>query len=1003
MDNLDFLAVTDHSNSFDGADNGSLSVDGSSVSTEWALGHETALKYSDETFVGLYGFEMTWSGGSPGHINTFNTPGWQSRTQSAYSTKTATDLINYFGTLATVPASISQFNHPGTTFGDFYDFGYYSESADSLVTLIEVGNGEGAIGSSGYFPSYEYYTRALDKGWHVAPTNNQDNHKGNWGNSNTGRTVVMTDALTEDCIYDALRNYRVYATEDNDLSIFYSLDGNIMGSILDDSDVGETVTVTVNISDPTDSRIGKVEVIVNGGLSAASQTLDAASGTVTLEVPAKYAYYYIKITQADGDIAVTAPVWVGKVEAVGISDLTAESPLTVAGQEQTFSLDLFNNESKDLQISSIVFTDKATGKVLYTETGIASVKRESTATSAFAYTFETDGIYTVTATVTGTLNGVDKTYTKDLEITVMPANITGSVIVDGTHNNDYVSGYYAGNMGNMAAIAAASGIQVNVEMNRITPEMLENCDLLIISAPAKKADANKTYTAKPFEDDFIAMVADFVKSGGNLIVCGLADYQDKNATLGAEGHAAAQLNKLLTAVGSTMRVNDDEAYDDDNNGGSAYRLYPETFNTESPWTAGLADDQVYSQYSGCTVDPGSGTWLVKGFDTTYSIDSDKDGIGGVAKGEAIFLAAEETPYGGSIFVAGGVFMSNFEVAAELDNIWDLPYANRTIFENILGITRAPAEVTPIADVRASAMDGLGKIFVVEGYVTSGTYNPNTTFFDAIYIQDATGGITVFPYSDPGLELGTKVRITGFTDAYQGDIEIQILTCEVLDEPKQVITPEKMSNADAMDYQKNGGKLIQVQGEVVEVLLSSDGRSVSQFVIRDEKGDLAKIFIDGYILSGTAGNARSAGNNLAGIVKEGNIVSAVGLLYLHPEADAAESVAVLRVRNCDEVVLIREAEKPGDSEDPSDPTESSKPSDPTDSTKPSDSTESTETTETTLPSESTETQQPTKPSDDTNVPTGDSSGVVFVMVIMMAAFSALAALLLLPRKLTTAKE
>ena len=35
---------------------------------------------------------------------------------------------------------------------------------DKLITTIEVGNGEGAIGSSGYFPSYEYYQRALDKG-----------------------------------------------------------------------------------------------------------------------------------------------------------------------------------------------------------------------------------------------------------------------------------------------------------------------------------------------------------------------------------------------------------------------------------------------------------------------------------------------------------------------------------------------------------------------------------------------------------------------------------------------------------------------------------------------------------------------------------------------------------------------------------------------------------------------------------------------------------------------
>ena len=112
----------------------------------------------------------------------------------------------------------------------------YDPVVDNQITLIEVGNGEGAIGSSGYFPSYGYYTRALDKGWHVAPTNNQDNHKGNWGDSNTARSVVLATDLSEEAIYDAMKNYRVYATEDNDLSILYSLNGNAMGSILDDQD-----------------------------------------------------------------------------------------------------------------------------------------------------------------------------------------------------------------------------------------------------------------------------------------------------------------------------------------------------------------------------------------------------------------------------------------------------------------------------------------------------------------------------------------------------------------------------------------------------------------------------------------------------------------------------------------------------------------------------------------------------------------------------------------------
>ena len=237
-----------------------------------------------------------------------------------------------------------------------------------------------------------------------------------------------------------------------------------MGTILDPTDVEENVTISVNVMDSTDGLGGTLEVIVNGGLTAASCNLGGTTGAVELTVPADYNYYYIKITQADGDIAVTAPVWVGEVEAVGISSLETASDMTIAGEEQTILAEMFNNESKDLLVESLVYTNKATGEVLYTDASITSVPKEGTASSSFNYTFQKDGIYTITATLKGTLNGAPKTYTKDLEVTVMPENITSRIIVDGTHYNHYVSGYYAGNMGNMTAIAGNQGIDVHVEM-----------------------------------------------------------------------------------------------------------------------------------------------------------------------------------------------------------------------------------------------------------------------------------------------------------------------------------------------------------------------------------------------------------------------------------------------------------------------------------------------------------------------------------------------------------
>ena len=89
---VEFMAVTDHSNSFDNADSANI-LDGT-MSEEWNEGHVLAKKYTTDKFVGLFGYEMTWSNGL-GHMNTFNTNGFQSRTQADFS-KFDSALQNYY-------------------------------------------------------------------------------------------------------------------------------------------------------------------------------------------------------------------------------------------------------------------------------------------------------------------------------------------------------------------------------------------------------------------------------------------------------------------------------------------------------------------------------------------------------------------------------------------------------------------------------------------------------------------------------------------------------------------------------------------------------------------------------------------------------------------------------------------------------------------------------------------------------------------------------------------
>ncbi len=920
VENLDFLAVTDHSNSFDNESDESvdLGADLSGVSSEWKQGHDAAAAVTDDDFVGIYGFEMTWSDGF-GHINTFNTPGFESRSNSEFGNKSGgtEGYQNYYDKLKEVTQSLSQFNHPGTTFGDFQDFAFYDPVIDQRITLIEVGNGEGAIGSSGYFPSYEYYTRALDKGWHVAPTNNQDNHKGNWGDSNTARSVVLAYDLTEEAIYDAIANYRVYATEDNDLSILYSLNGNAMGSILPDQD---SISISAKISDPTDSADMKVEVIVNGGLVAATKTLSGGNGTVEFSLSDDYSYYYLRVTQADGNIAVTAPVWTGESVNAGISKTECDTALVVKDEAVNISSELYNNSGSDMTVSSVVYS--VDGEEIYTATGIDPIASGKTYTVTFPYTFKSAGKTTVNVTMTATIGETEYTFTSVLQLTVTDASIVTRVLVDGTHYNDYVTGYYSGNMGNFTELAAGMNAQVTIKQfgESITAEDLEDVSLLIISAPLRYSRDGLTASEENlFSNEFVQMVGEYVRGGGTAIVCGLADYQDDSGDF----TTYVQINKLLKEIGSTIRVNDDELIDQDENGGQQYRLYFDDFNYESTDAAVQAalsgldgSGKVYSSYSGCSINVGNGTPIVFGHDTTYSINSKNPSQGHnkpvhsagdaynendavVQKGDVVSLATEAVGQG-RVYVGGTVWMSDFEVAnSEGNDYGDASYANKTIITNILSGLLTEQEVSNIEDVRANST--VGTVFTVEGTITAGNVEPNA-FYDTIYIQDATGGINIYPVAttDGTFRVGQKVRVTGSWDQYQGDTELRCISIELIDSSINPVEPAELGISDASDYEENGGLLSKVSGTVKSVV--KEGDAISSVILTDGTNDFRLLF-NNYI-----GYSNSASPDITTFVKEGAEISAVGVIYMDPQG------ACLRVRDLSEVALVS-AEEPDDPDEP----------------------------------------------------------------------------------------
>ena len=927
VENLDFLALTDHSNSFEGQSGlpsaGTTHLgdeNAEEVNASWREGREGArnITAQEGDFVGIYGFEMTWSGGAPGHINTFNSEGFENRNAEPYRKGDNYEVLEaYYDTLNENPETISQFNHPGDTFGDFMDFALYDPVIDNQITLIEVGNGEGAIGSSGYFPSYSYYTRALDKGWHVAPTNNQDNHKGNWGDSNTARSVVLADGLTEDAIYDAMKNYRVYATEDNDLSILYELNGNAMGSILDEQ---ESINITADISYPTDtSGETKVEVIVNGGQTLAEKTFTGGSATVEFDnLSTGYGYYYLRVTQADKQIAVTAPVWTGESVNAGISNTSSDVAMPIKGDEINISSQIFNNLSDDMTVTSLTYTIEGQTEPLHTadvsQIGDGGVigARDSFEYS-FPYTADQAGGFNINAELRAVIGGEEYTFTDVLKLSVSDPSIATKVLVDGTHYNDYVNGYYSGNMTNFINMGTSDNIQVKIVQpgEEVTPEMLQDVALFVISAPLKYT-SDYTGDAQPsvFEDSFIQTVSDYVNDGGTVVVCGLADYQDSNSGLPYTSYE--QANNLLSGIGSTMRINDDELIDQDENGGQPYRLYFDDFNYESTDPAvqsileGVAESGLtYSSYSGCSVSVGEGEAIVYGHDTTYSINSKAPTQGHdkpvlsysapydeetavVPKGEVVSMATEAVG-SGRVYACGTVFCSNFEVSAE-DQV---SYANGIMAQNLLSGVKVEPEISTIQEARAGQD---GEVFTVIGTVANGTAESGNAFFNTIYIQDDEGnGINVFPIDDSNIRRGDQVQVTGSVSEYIGDKQLSAITVTVLEGSKDVVITD-VTTKEANDYETNFGKLVRVEGEVIDYTLA--GGIVESITVQDDSGESCRVFIDGYI-----GYSDETSQALEDFVAEGAYISAVGFVSHDAEGNR------LRVRDRSEILPAEPGEEP----------------------------------------------------------------------------------------------
>jgi len=190
---------------------------------------------------------------------------------------------------------LAHLNHPGM---DNFNNLAYDPEADPAIFGVETRDEK----------EEQAYIGLLDNGWHIAPTGCQDKHDATWG-SGPNWTVALARSRTRVGILEALAARRIYSTYDRNMRLALSVNNRDMGSRLSAPAGSFNVIVSVDDPDPDDATSlvqlyldGKVtfEVKPNAAKHTAAATLNLGPGRH---------YVFAKITQADGQKAWSAPIW----------------------------------------------------------------------------------------------------------------------------------------------------------------------------------------------------------------------------------------------------------------------------------------------------------------------------------------------------------------------------------------------------------------------------------------------------------------------------------------------------------------------------------------------------------------------------------------------------------------------------------------------------------------------------------------------------------------------
>lgn len=310
---------------------------------------------SDGTFAAMYGMEWGIISGG-GHVIIYgydSLMGWNTNDYDVYVAQN--DYTNLWKKVNEKSGAFAYLAHPQTT--DYNNLFTNSATlmADNAIVGMAARSGPAFSTDTTYTDPdnssfIARYNDALKNGFHLGVGLDHDTHNSVFGRQTAGRLVVLAPSLTRANVLEAIRKMRFYSSDDWNTKVDFTIGNYPMGSMFAQAG-NPTISVSITDADNGDN-VSSISIYYgvpgSGSTATVLHTTSNASTTTythTISNNTTY-YYYLKITQSDGDVIWTSPIWYTRNDAVTNNQPTtnfAASTLTVCSGNQI----IFNDQSSN--------------------------------------------------------------------------------------------------------------------------------------------------------------------------------------------------------------------------------------------------------------------------------------------------------------------------------------------------------------------------------------------------------------------------------------------------------------------------------------------------------------------------------------------------------------------------------------------------------------------------------------------------------------------------------